>query len=212
MMIGAACVPLFVILVLLLLRSQDGLSKAIAFASGQILVRLAQGLGLGSELAFSAVAQTKQGASAIVSTLVLVLGILLLITAFKSWAKEEDPDAPPARWMARVSSFSRLAAAAATFLYPGLTALILLTFIAVWSIVHGVAEIAGAILLRTEIDNEWLLILGGVVSVLFGVLILMRPGAGALALVWLISLFSIVFGVLQVAFSFRLRQHSHAIT
>lgn len=110
MMFGAAIVPFCLILVLLLLRSPDGLFKALAFASGQILVRLAQGLGLGSELAFSTVAQTKQGASAIVHTLLLVAGILLWITALRSWAKQDDPDAPPPWWIAQVGSLSRLKA------------------------------------------------------------------------------------------------------
>jgi uncharacterized membrane protein HdeD (DUF308 family) len=115
------------------------------------------------------------------------------------------------RWWLVLVGLVGLAAAAATFFYPGLTGLLLLTFIAMWAIVHGAAEIAGAIYLRKEIDNEWLLILGGAASVLFGVLILMRPGTGALALVWLISLFSIFYGVLQVMFAFRLRQHRHTI-
>src|SRR5215831_13296784 len=110
MMMGAAIVPFCLMLVLLLLRSPDGLSKALAFAGGQILVRLVQGLGLGSELWYSAVAQTKEGAAAIVSTLLLVAGFLLWITALRSWAKQEDPDAPPPWWMAQVDSASRLKA------------------------------------------------------------------------------------------------------
>jgi hypothetical protein len=110
MMIAAAVVPFCIILVLLLLRSHGGLFKALAFVSGQTLVRLAQGIGFGSELGLSAVAHTRQGASAIVSTLLLVVGILLWVTALRSWAKQEDPDAPPPRWMARVGSISTLKA------------------------------------------------------------------------------------------------------
>jgi hypothetical protein len=110
MMIGAAAVPICVVIVLLLLRSENGLFKACAFAAGQILVRLVQGIGFGSEMGFSAVALTKQGASGIIHTLILSAGILMWITALKSWAKQDDPDAPPLRWVARVSSFSRLKA------------------------------------------------------------------------------------------------------
>jgi hypothetical protein len=109
-MIGSGVVPFCIVLVLLLLRSQDGLFKAIAFVSGQAAVRLAQGIGFGCELTFSAVMQTKQGAVGIVSTLVLVVGILLWITALKSWTKQEDPDAPPPRWMGKVGSISRFKA------------------------------------------------------------------------------------------------------
>ena len=61
------------------------------------------------------------------------------------------------------------AAGLVTFLTPGLTALVLLLFIAGWAIATGVLQIIGAIKLRKEIDNEWLLILGGIISVLFGV-------------------------------------------
>ena len=109
-MIGAAVVPFCIIVVLLLLRSPDGLFKAFAFVSGQILVRLLQGIGFGTELSLSAVAHTKEGGSAIVNTLLLVAGILLWITAWRSWAKQEDPDAPPPRWMGMLGSISRLKA------------------------------------------------------------------------------------------------------
>jgi Sap, sulfolipid-1-addressing protein len=109
-MIGAAVVPICIILVLLLLRSPDGLSKAVAFAGGQIVVRVAQGVGFGSEMGFSAVAQTQEGTSGIVNTLLLAAGVLMWITALKIWAKQEDPDAPPPQWIAKVGSFSSLKA------------------------------------------------------------------------------------------------------
>jgi len=109
-MIAAAAVPICIVLLLLLLRSPDGLFKACAFVSGQIMVRLVQAIGFGSEMGFSAVAHTKQGLSGIINTLIVMVGILMWITAGKAWAKQEDPDAPPPWWMARVSSFSRLKA------------------------------------------------------------------------------------------------------
>ena len=90
------------------------------------------------------------------------------------------------------------------------TALVLLVFIAIWAIVTGVLQIVGAIQLRKEIDNEWLLIVGGVLSVLFGLAVLVRPGAGALALIFVIGAFAIAYGIILVAFAFRLRRHSHA--
>jgi uncharacterized membrane protein HdeD (DUF308 family) len=66
-------------------------------------------------------------------------------------------------------------------------------------------EIFEAIELRRVIDNEWLLILSGAVSVLFGLLLLFFPGSGALALVWLIGLFAIIFGILLLVLAWRLR-------
>lgn len=109
------------------------------------------------------------------------------------------------RWWLVLVGLLGLGAAAATFLYPGLTALVLLTFIGAWAIARGVVEIVGAIQVRKEIENEWLLILSGLLSVLFGALVLVRPGAGALALVWIIASYAIALGVLLVGFAFRMR-------
>ena len=79
-----------------------------------------------------------------------------------------------------------------------------------WAIATGVLQIMGAIRLRKEIDNEWFLILGGIISVMFGVGILVVPGAGALALVWVIDIYAIILGALFVAAGYRLKKHIHA--
>ena len=81
----------------------------------------------------------------------------------------------------------------------------LLYFIAAWALATGVLEIIAAIQLRKPVENEWLLALGGLASVLFGVLLFVFPGEGALTLLWLISLYAIVFGVLLIALGIRLR-------
>ena len=92
-----------------------------------------------------------------------------------------------------------------TFAWPGVTALALLYLIAAWALVTGVFEIVAAIQLRAVIENEWLLGLGGLASVLFGVLLIVFPGAGALGLLWLIAAYAVLFGVLVIALGFRLR-------
>ncbi len=112
----------------------------------------------------------------------------------------------PRWWLVLVGAIS-LIAAAATFFYPGLTALLLITLIGIWSVARGITEIVGAMQVRKEIDNEWLLILEGILSVLFGLFVLMRPGQGALALIWVIGAFAIAEGALLVGFAFRLRRH-----
>jgi uncharacterized membrane protein HdeD (DUF308 family) len=91
-----------------------------------------------------------------------------------------------------------------------IVALVLLFFIAGWAIATGVFQIIGAIQLRKEIDNEWLLILGGIISVLFGIGVMVAPGAGALALIWVIGTYAIIIGVLYVALAFRLKKHVHS--
>lgn len=107
MVIGAAAVPLWPMIVLFLLRSPGGLAKAVAFVSGGITIRLLQGILFG----FGASEEAYPDSPAIiVSTLLLIVGILLLITAFRKWQKEEDPDAPPPRWMAAISGLSVLRA------------------------------------------------------------------------------------------------------
>jgi uncharacterized membrane protein HdeD (DUF308 family) len=92
-----------------------------------------------------------------------------------------------------------------TFNAPLITALALIIYIAAWALMIGAVEIALAIKLRREIKGEWFLILMGLASILFAVLLLWNPAPGALALVWLIASYAIVFGILGVIFGFRLR-------
>jgi len=134
----------------------------------------------------------------------LVDGVIALASAFTGGAK------PVPTWWLVLVGIAGIAAGIITFLWPGLTAIVLVIFIGAWALVHGIFEIIGAIKLRKEIDNEWMLILAGAISVLFGLLILFAPGAGALGLIWAIAAYSIVFGVLMIGLSFRLRKHNTA--
>jgi uncharacterized membrane protein HdeD (DUF308 family) len=108
-------------------------------------------------------------------------------------------------WLTLLEGILGILAGILTFVYPGITALTLLYIIAVWAIVTGVLEVMAAIRLREKIDNEWFLALAGIVSLLFGALILIRPGAGALAVLGLIAGYSLVFGVLMIVLGLRLR-------
>ena len=92
-----------------------------------------------------------------------------------------------------------------TFRAPGVTALALVIYIAAWALMIGVTEIVVAIRLRREIKGEWFLILMGLLSIIFAVILLWNPIPGALALVWLIASYAIVFGILAIMFGFRLR-------
>lgn len=89
---------------------------------------------------------------------------------------------------------------------PGVSAFVLLMFIAGWAIVGGVLRIIAAIQLRRKIEGEWLLGLGGVLSVLFGGLLIAMPGTGIVSLVWLIGIWAVAFGVIFIMLAFRLRK------
>lgn len=100
-----------------------------------------------------------------------------------------------------------IAAGLVTFIMPGITAVVLLIIIAAWAIATGVMEIVAAIRLRKVINNEWAWVLAGILSVGFGVLLLLQPAAGAIVLIWWIGSFALVFGILLIILAFRLRRH-----
>ena len=131
----------------------------------------------------------------------LVDGVLAIVAAIRGGAPA------PRWWLALVGVFG-IAAGVLTVLWPQITAVVLLMFIAAWAIAMGVMQIVGAIKLRNEIEGEWLLIASGVLSVLFGVMLIAWPGAGALAMVLVIGAFAIMFGILMIGFSLRLRRHA----
>ena len=143
-------------------------------------------------------------------TLVLLFGAFALIDGATALAAAFSGTAKPVpSWWLILVGVLGIAAGIVIFLWPGMSAILLVLFIGGWAVAHGIFEIIGAIQLRKEIDNEWTLILGGIISVIFGIIILIAPGAGAVALVWWIAIYSIVFGILFVAFSLRLRKHRH---
>ena len=108
-------------------------------------------------------------------------------------------------WPYLLEGLVGIGAGVVTFISPGLTAFALLFLIAGWAIVSGVFEIIAAVDLRKQIDNEWLLGLAGVFSIVFGVLVAMQPDAGALAVVWTVGAYALVFGITLIALSFRVR-------
>lgn len=108
-------------------------------------------------------------------------------------------------WVLLLEALLSIGIGILTFVVPGVTALALLFYIAIWAISTGVLEILAAIRLRREIQGEFLLILAGLASVVFGVLLVMQPAAGALAVVWLIAAYALAFGVILVLLAFKAR-------
>jgi len=108
-------------------------------------------------------------------------------------------------WLVLLEGVAGIILGVLTFRSPDITALILLSFIAAWSIITGVFEIVTAVRLRKMIPNEWLLILSGIVSIIFGALLIAQPGAGAISIVWLLGAYALTFGILTLMLAFRLR-------
>jgi len=126
-------------------------------------------------------------------------GIFTLALAFKA------PKGMPGVGTLVILGILGVAAGVLTFFYPGITALSLLLVIAWWAIFTGVFEIAAAIKLRKQVTNEWLMILSGALSVLFGIVVIALPGAGALSIVWLIGVYAVLFGILLLALAMKVK-------
>jgi len=133
----------------------------------------------------------------------LVDGVFSIIAAVRRRASD------PPWWALLLEGVVGIAAGIVTFALPGLTAVTLIYVIAAWAIVTGVLEVAAAVRLRRQLSGEWRLVLSGVLSIVFGVLMMVAPGAGALAMMLWIGAYAIVFGGLLLALAFRLRR-AHA--
>lgn len=142
-------------------------------------------------------------------SLVILYGAYALVDGvFSLYAGVSGNNGASSRWWLVIVGIAGILAGLYAFFLPGSAALILVTLIAAWAIVSGVFEIVGAIRLRKEIDNEWMLILHGALTLLFGVVLFVMPGAGAIAMVWVIGAYAIAAGVILSALAFKLKGHA----
>ncbi len=138
--------------------------------------------------------------------LVLLFGIFAIVDGILSFERAFSASSRNESWIwPTIIGVLGIAAGVAAFIWPGITALVLLYIIAAWALLTGIVEIIGTIRMRREISDEWLFVLGGVLSVLFGLLVFARPGVGAIAVVWLIGFYAIVLGIQRIAVAFRMR-------
>lgn len=129
----------------------------------------------------------------------LVEGVVNIAGAIR--ARKDQPQ----WWVLLLEGLVSVAAGLMTAFWPGITAVALVYVIAAWAVMTGVLKICAAIRLRKQIEGEWLLGLSGVLSIVLGVFLMSRPGVGALAVVVWIGLYAIMFGVMLIALSFRVR-------
>jgi len=114
-------------------------------------------------------------------------------------------------WVFLLEGLLGIAAGVLAFVYPGVTAVAFLAVIAAWAILVGILQIVAAIRLRQEIQNEWSLGLGGLASLIFGVLLVVWPRSGLLAISWIIGLYAFVFGIMLLILGSRLRSLNKSI-
>jgi uncharacterized membrane protein HdeD (DUF308 family) len=128
----------------------------------------------------------------------LIDGVLAIVAGVKAAEHHERFGSLLLRGIAGI------AAGIVAFIFPGPTAVILTLMIGAWAIVTGVLEIVAAVHLHRA-HGEWLLIVNGVLSVVFGLLLVVAPGLGLLTLVWIIGGYAILFGLIMLTLAFRLR-------
>jgi uncharacterized membrane protein HdeD (DUF308 family) len=125
----------------------------------------------------------------------LVNGVLAIVAAFGSRGRD-------AVWYV-LDGILGIAVGIATFFFPGITAQALVFLIGVWAILTGIFEVVAGF--ELPVKRDWLLVIAGIASIIFGVLVFAYPASGALAIVWLIGIYALAFGVTMLVFGIRLR-------
>ena len=131
----------------------------------------------------------------LLSLYILVDGGVTLVGAMRSSERR--------RWLLLIEGLLGVLAGLVTLFRPGLAGLAVLYVVAAWAILSGLSKIASA--LRGRAEHEWLVVASGVITVIFGVVLIFLPGAGLLALVWVIGIYAIALGIAFIAYSYRLR-------
>lgn len=145
-----------------------------------------------------------------IAVLVIIFGFYAIIDGITNLVlgltRSSPRDRP--RWAVIVQGLVGIAAGVLTFLWPQITALVLVLFIGAWALVTGVLEIIAAVRLRRVVTGEWLLLLSGVLSVAFGILVFLFPGAGAIGIAWVLGTYAAASGIVLVILGIRLRSHT----
>jgi uncharacterized membrane protein HdeD (DUF308 family) len=145
--------------------------------------------------------------------LVVIFGAYAIVNgAIEVWLAFRAPAGEPRWGWLLFEGIASIVAGVLTLFWPGITALVLLLFIAVWAIATGIGQVVAAVRLRKTIKGEWRLALMVVLSIAFGVILFLYPSSGALALVLWIGAYAIVLGALLIALAFKLRSWGRTTT
>lgn len=143
------------------------------------------------------------------------LAILALATLFGFWLLLDGVSELVVAWQMRskggwwlplLEGIAGVVAGFLALIWPGITAVVLVLFVGIWAIMTGLFEVWAAVRLREQIKGEFWLGLAGVISVLFGIYVIIFPGAGILSVLWLIAIFAIAFGISLIGLGWRLRR------
>lgn len=142
----------------------------------------------------------------VLDTLIILFGVYCIADGATSAMASFTKDDRGQNWtLMLLGGIVSILSGLLAILYPNVTAFILLIMIGAWAILRGIFEIFAAIHLRKHLKNEWLLVIAGALSILFGLAIVARPHLGAMAILWLIASMAIAKGALLVILAFRLR-------
>ena len=138
-------------------------------------------------------------------TLVIMFGVYAIVDGLVAVGTGLSRRKEARWWTFLLEGLINIGAGVVALIWPALATLVILYVIAAWAVFTGILEIVAAIRLRHEITNEWVLALGGAISVAVGLLLFSQPAAGSLAIIWIIGAYALIFGVLFVILGFRLR-------
>jgi len=139
--------------------------------------------------------------------LVLVFGVFAVVDGVLAVVAGLATHADHERWWAiAIGGLLEIIIGICTLLRPNITALILISFIAAWAIFKGIFEVGAGMELRQFIAHEWALVMGGLASIILGLLLLAFPMAGTVGVVWLLGFYGLVFGAAMLVLAFRLRE------
>ncbi len=141
----------------------------------------------------------------VLQTMTIVFGAYAIVDGVFAIIGGIQHRSHPRWWAVVLEGIISVLAGIGAFLFPGLAVISLLYIIAFWAVATGVMQIISALQLRKEIDNEWMLIIGGIVSIIFGVLLVVFPESSIVTLLWLFAVLSIAFGVMMAILAFRVR-------
>lgn len=140
-----------------------------------------------------------------VHALVILFGIYAVVDGLFSLFSALTSRRRGGWWLLLIEALAGIAAGIAAFIWPQVTALVLLYLIAAWAFLTGILELIAAFMLRRQVEGEWALGLAGAISIVLGLLLALRPSSGLVAVVWFIGAYAIVFGILLVVLGLRLR-------